>query len=64
MPLTAATVVLMLVHVPPAVASLRGVVAPPAHRVNVPVIGAGLTGSALTVTTVVLATLPQLLERV
>ena len=56
---TVATVVVVLVHTPPLVASLSAVVAPPAHKVAVPDIAAGATGSEFTVTSIVAATLPH-----
>jgi hypothetical protein len=61
-PPTEATPVALLLHVPPAVAFDNAVVLP-AHTVAVPVIVPAL-GSALTVTTLVVLALPQLLVTV
>ena len=58
---TVAAEVLVLLHAPPAVASLRVVVTPPAHTVSVPVIPAGVVGKGFTVTVVVAALAPQVL---
>lgn len=55
-----ATLVLLLLHEPPVVASLKDVV-PGRHMAAAPEIGAGETGSGLTVTSVATAVLPQLL---
>ncbi len=52
--------VLLLLHTPPPVTSLKGVVLP-SHTINTPVIGARVEGSGLTVITNVAAALPQLL---
>ena len=57
--LTVALAVLLLLHVPPAVASLNVVVAP-LHTDAVPVIVPAV-GAALTVTTLVATAAPQLL---
>ena len=55
-----ATVVSLLVHVPPVMASLKEVVEP-GQTVVVPVIGSGPKG-AVTVTSLVAYAVPQLLE--
>ena len=62
MPVTPTVPVAMLVllHVPPVVMSLSGVVAPPAHTTVVPVIAAGLIGKGFTVAITLAASLPQL----
>ena len=56
-PLTVATPVLVLLHMPPVAPSLNAVVEP-AHTVAVPVM-VPATGNGLTVTTCVAATVPQ-----
>ena len=61
--LTVPTAVLVLLHTPPAVASLRDVVAP-VHAVAVPETGAGAAGVVFTVTSTVAARVPQLLVTV
>ncbi len=57
---TVAIPVAVLLQVPPAVASLSEVVAPPAHTMAVPLIDAGVAGNGFTVTSTVDAALPQL----
>ena len=47
---TVAADALVLLHVPPLVASFNDVVAPPSHTLGVPVIDAGAEGSGFTVT--------------
>ena len=59
---TVAVEELVLLHTPPFVISLNGIVAPPSHTVAAPVIAAGVVGNGFTVTTLVAARLPQLLE--
>ena len=58
-----ATAVLVLLHVPPAVASLNEVVEP-LHTIKAPLIPGGVVGNISTVTTVVAATGPQVLGTV
>jgi len=54
-----AMLVTVELHVPPAVASLSDVVAPPEHTTAAPDIDSGITGAELTVTTSVAAKLPH-----
>ena len=52
-----------MLHAPPVLVSVKAVVLP-AQTVAVPIIGEGVEGSGLTVTTAVAAELPQLLVTV
>ncbi len=58
---TVATPAAVLLQVPPVVASVSDVAAPPAHIIAVPVTDAGGRGNGFTVTTTVAAALPQVL---
>lgn len=58
---TVATDVLLLLHTPPAIASVRFVLLPAHIVVGVPVIGAGNAGSGFIVTIAVTELAPQLL---
>ena len=60
---TVATPVLVLLHAPPVVPSVKAVLEPE-HTVNVPPIEAGADGAVFTATTCVAAVLPQLLLNV
>ena len=62
--LTVPTAVLVLLQLPPAVASLSEVVAPPAQTIAVPEMLAGVTAAVFTVTTTETALLPQELDSV